>query len=124
MGSKDRLVIDTNIFIYLLQGNEKVLSLLEDKYLYISFITEIEILGLPRLTAEDISNIKKSLATFTIINIEEEIKEITAYLRRASKLKLPDAIIAATAIFMNLPLLTSDRQFAKVSELDIELYLL
>ena len=36
-------------------------------------------------------------------------------------MKLPDAIIAATAIKYNLPLVTSDSDFKKVSNLDLVL---
>jgi len=37
-------------------------------------------------------------------------------------LKLPDAIIVATAYFFDMPLLTADRDFLKVKEADIILY--
>ena len=36
-------------------------------------------------------------------------------------IKLPDAIIAATAIKNNLPLLTADKGFKRVSELNLNL---
>ena len=39
------VLIDTNVSLYLLQGNENVADLLDGKRIFASFITEVEILG-------------------------------------------------------------------------------
>ena len=57
-----------------------------------------------------------------MINLNEEIKSLTIELKRKYKLKLPDSIIAATAYYLNLPLITADKQFKQVDELEIILY--
>jgi len=46
-------------------------------------------------------------------------KNTCIYIRNKYKIKIPDAIIAATAIEFNIPLLTSDQGFEKVKELDL-----
>jgi len=46
------------------------------------------------------------------------ISELTIKLRRRYSLKLPDAIIAATALSLEIPLLTADKDFAKIKEID------
>jgi hypothetical protein len=45
-----------------------------------------------------------------------KIKEQTILLKQKYKLKLPDAIIAATAIVYKLPFLTSDADFKNIKE--------
>lgn len=48
-----------------------------------------------------------------------KIKEKSIDIRNNHKLKIPDAIIAATSIVYNIPLITSDKDFEKVKELDL-----
>ncbi|MCK4640732.1 MAG: PIN domain-containing protein [Candidatus Marinimicrobia bacterium] len=57
-----------------------------------------------------------------IIDINESIKSHTIYLRTKYNLKLPDAIVAATARFLQIPLLTADRDFKKIIEIPILFY--
>ena len=56
----------------------------------------------------------------TIINAE--IKKLVISLRKNYNLKLPDSIIAASALYHNLPLITADKQLGQISELNILLY--
>ncbi|MCC8419322.1 MAG: PIN domain-containing protein [Rickettsia endosymbiont of Glossina mortisans submortisans] len=65
----------------------------------ISIITKMEILvGTSKENQEIIESFFKS---FLIINLNEEIAEIAVVLRKENKIKLPDAIIWATAKFTN-----------------------
>ncbi|MCP1381822.1 PIN domain-containing protein [Runella salmonicolor] len=57
-----------------------------------------------------------------LIDINTGIKEITKQIRRNYRLKLPDAIVAATAIFLGIPLISADNQFKQVKELTFILY--
>ncbi|WP_229213974.1 PIN domain-containing protein [Dyadobacter psychrotolerans] len=57
-----------------------------------------------------------------IIDINAGIKEITKQLRRKHKLKLPDAIVAATAIFLGIPLLSADKHFEGIEDLTFVRY--
>ncbi len=56
------------------------------------------------------------------MDINESIKETTIRYRKDFKLKIPDAIIAATANYLNLPILTADVAFKSISELTTILY--
>ena len=49
-----------------------------------------------------------------IAEINSEIKEITKDLMQRISIKLPDAIIAATSIYLDLPILSADSVFKKV----------
>ena len=48
-----------------------------------------------------------------------KIKEQTIELRKKHSIKLPDAIIAATSLVYGLPLVTADKGFSKIDELDL-----
>ncbi|MEP7170195.1 MAG: PIN domain-containing protein [Bacteroidota bacterium] len=57
-----------------------------------------------------------------IIDINPEIKKLTIQHRLKNNLKLPDAIIAASSQYLSFPLLTADKDFNKVKEIDILFY--
>jgi predicted nucleic acid-binding protein len=57
-----------------------------------------------------------------IIDLRQEVKDLTILFRRKYKIKLPDSIIAASAFFQKIPLLTGDKAFKKIVELDILIY--
>ena len=96
--------------------------MISDKDVVISFISELELLSFPRLNNNTEKTIKGLLKNCVIIDINPEIKDLTIELRKKSKLKLPDSIIAATAYYNKLPLLTADKQFRSLEELDIIIY--
>jgi predicted nucleic acid-binding protein len=47
------------------------------------------------------------------------MKESTILLKQKYSVKLPDAIIAATSIVYEVPLVTADKGFSKINELDV-----
>jgi len=71
---------------------------------------------------DDNQTIKDFLNYSLIIDIHSDIKSQTVLIRKETKLKLPDSIIAATAISLDIPLLTADRAFSKISDPRIILY--
>jgi bacteriocin-like protein len=118
----NKIFLDTNIVLYLISGDETLAELLDNKTVYISFITELELLGYKEITTEELQKIEGFLASVTIVDINSEIKKITIGLKRNDKIKLPDAIIAATSYYMNLPLMTADKGLTKITELNILQY--
>ena len=54
-----------------------------------------------------------------VLQFDETIKNIAINIKQATALKTPDAIIAATAIKYQLPLLTADKAFRKVHDLNL-----
>lgn len=91
------IFIDTNIAIYLLGGNEQIADLLDQQTVCISFVTELELLSKPDITIEDEIRIKALLAQCVILDFFPSLKEIVIDFRKKYHLKLPDAIVAATA---------------------------
>jgi predicted nucleic acid-binding protein len=118
----NKLFIDTNIALYLLSGDETLSILLQDKQIYISFITQLELLGFKPLTDKEEKIIRAFIDQCTIVDINNSIKETTIELRKDYKVKLPDIIIMATSIYLGVPILTSDIDFKKVVEIDLLYY--
>ena len=112
--SGNSLLIDTNIALYLLNGDTTIAELLDGRDIHVSFITELELLGFQDLKEDDRSIIEELLSNCIIVDLNQAIKRITIDLKQKYKLKLPDAIIAATSIYMNLPLISADKDFERI----------
>ena len=108
--------IDTNIFILLF--NNRLKEQIPEGELVCSIITEIELLSFPALPPNEESLIRERLALFKIHKIDNAIKEKTIQLRRTSPLKIPDAIIAATAMIHDCVLVSNDKMFQNVPGLN------
>jgi len=115
--SGDRIVVDTSLIINLFNGIYEVQELITDRNLFVSIISEIEVLSFPNITAKDSELLKSFLSECYIVDIEPAIKDITIDIRSRFKVKLPDAVIAATAIYFDLPLFTMDKGFQKITDL-------
>ena len=92
-----KAVFDTNILIDYLNGfkqAKKELSLYEERV--ISVITRIEVLAGAKNKEQD-NILRNFLSTFTVIDVDTTIADRTITLRREFRLKVPDAIIYATA---------------------------
>lgn len=74
----------------------------------VSIINEIEILGYAHLDFDDEIELKALLSHLTILSISPIVKDKTIELRKRHKIKLPDAIVLATALSYNLELLSLD----------------
>jgi len=120
--SGNSILLDTNIVLYLLSGDETIADILNESIIFLSFITELELLGYKDLSAKELIKIESLLADATVIDINSDIKKIVINLRKSNKIKLPDAIIAATSHFLDIPLLTSDKDLSKLSDMNILLY--
>jgi predicted nucleic acid-binding protein len=118
----NRLLVDTNIILYALQGDEALTDLIHGEDLFISFITRIELLSYPSIDKESIELIERFLRQVPVVESNPVINEDAIRLRRKSGMEVPDAVIAASARFLGCRLLTADKDFKKV-EADIELLL-
>lgn len=87
----------------------------------IHLLPEIELLGKPGIKPSEIKTVQDVLNSATKTNHTQAVNEIAIDLKQHQSLKTPDAIIAATAIVGNLPLLTADKGFTKIKRLDIVL---
>ena len=104
---------DTNTAIYYLQQQlppsaEKFIDALLNNTgrPVISAITEIELLCWKTTTRKDQEVLYNFIGDSLVIELEQPIKLKTADIRKACRIKLLDAIIAATAIMYNLSLIS------------------
>jgi len=100
-------LLDTNVIIDFsaLKLPEKAygqLSTIIDSFPQISIINKIELLS--------ISDVPEQILAFVdeayVIKLDDDIVSKTIEIRRKYRIKLPDAIIAATAVIMKLHLIT------------------
>ena len=117
-----RILIDTNIFIYLTKGDENVIEFIQNKNIFVSFITELELLSFKNINSEEEIIIEEILSQFNILNFDENLKKQIVFLRKKYNLKLPDSIILATAKYYDIPFLTSDKKLDNIEEVDVILY--
>ena len=115
--SGDRIVVDTSLIINLFNGVNEVQELITGRDLFVSIISEIEVLSFPNITPKDLGLLKDFLSHCYIVDIEPAIKDITISIRSKLKIKLPDAVIAATSIYYDLPLFTMDKGFKRIPDL-------
>ncbi len=93
-------------------------SLVSAEWSY-SFITKIELLGKPHITSNEISVITDLLTACHSIPHTEQINDLAISLKQRYAVKTPGALIAATAMYNNLHLLTADIGFIRIQELDM-----
>ena len=117
---------DTNTVIYYLQQQfppkaEKFIdNIILSNQPCISAITEIELLCWKSPTEKDEQILIEFIEDVLVLELESPIKLKTAEIRKLHKIKLPDAIIAATAQVYGLTLLTRNvKDFQNVAELEL-----
>lgn len=113
-----RYLLDTNAVIYLVNGS--LASPLPDGQYSVSIITEIELLSFSGLSAEEEQKIRDLLLLLDRVHLTDEVRDETIRLRRKNRLKLPDAIIASSALIQDAVLLTNDQAFSSIDGLVFE----
>ena len=104
-----RAVIDTNVLIswykHGLSLNDHDLSMINPVF---SVITQIESVGYWKISSQEKGFMEAILETGTIIPLEGQVLKYTIRLRQQTKIKTPDAIIAATALAQDCELWTAN----------------
>jgi tRNA(fMet)-specific endonuclease VapC len=121
-----RYLFDTNAVIALLRGDGSLLTLSQSaNWMGISVVTYLEFLSFPKLSPKDENLFKQFASRVSVVSLDLQsptlIQEILT-IRRTLSLKLPDAIIAATAIQQQASLVTADQDFSKVPQLSLHLF--
>jgi predicted nucleic acid-binding protein len=95
------------------------LDTIVDAELLLSVITKIEVLGFNG-EPKEMKKLEDFISMATIFQLTEEIVEKTIHLRKRYKIKIPDAIIAATAILTKSTLVTRNTtDFLRIEGLSI-----
>ena len=109
-----KYLLDTNFVLGLLKATPEVVDLVADRDLLASScaysaVTRMELLGYPDITSAEERLITDRLSKFTYLAITSEVEDLAIALRRTRRVKLPDALVASTAMHHDLELLTLDR---------------
>jgi tRNA(fMet)-specific endonuclease VapC len=109
-----RYFLDTNAIVALLAGHSKLLELLNGaEHVATSVICELEYFAFPDLPEEDkalFEQFREKVNVVDLMSGDRQLKEEILRLRIEKKLKLPDAIIAGSAMSQDCVLLTEDKQ--------------
>lgn len=108
-----KYLLDTNVILGMLKSTPEVLAMVSSAGLMahqcaFSSVTRMELLSYPGMTASEDALIRQRLTQFTYLGISLAIEDKAIELRRTRRVKLPDALIAATALCNGLDLLTMD----------------
>jgi predicted nucleic acid-binding protein len=114
-----KFVLDTNTIIYHLQGLKLWTDFINDlppDQALVSVITRMELLAWDGLTSNDEKQARNFLDLLVkIIPLSYPIENEAILLRRKARLKLPDAIVAATAVVSDAVLVTNDKAVAALN---------
>ena len=108
-----RYCLDTNTAIYFLAG--RLAEPLPDGEWLLSVISELELRSYAFASASDERKVSEFIGRIPVVDLTPEIKTLTISLRREKQLKLPDAIVAATANATQAILITNDKRLAQAS---------
>lgn len=124
MSGNGRFILDTNAVVSLLTGNRKLAAQLETaEYLGISVITYLEFLAFDGLSASDrncFADFCKRVDIVSLSHDDNKLMKQVLDLRSNHRLKLPDAIIGATALSRNALLITNDSHFSGIALLTVQ----
>jgi len=116
-----RYILDTNVILDFMGKNfseniQNTIAEIIDEEINISLITKIELLGFSSVE----QNLEDFVSCANVLALNDEIVNKTIELRRKHKKKLPDIIIASTAIVHNLTLATRNiTDFKNIENLSI-----
>jgi tRNA(fMet)-specific endonuclease VapC len=121
--SGNRYLLDTNAIIALLQQDSNLVQLLQDaEWIGISVISQIEFLAFSGLQETDIKLFRQFLQRVEICDLSSQNESLInqiILIRQQHRLKLPDAMIAATAKSQSATLVTRDVQLSRLNDLKV-----
>ena len=113
-----RFLLDTNALIALLKGNQSLLDLTSSaEWVGISVISILEFSSFSGMTSPDLDLLREFEAAVAVVDLahtDQALIQLIAQTRLRTKLKLPDAIILASAALHEATLITNDAQLLKL----------
>ena len=114
-------ILDSNAIIYLSKGLVSINDIFYDNEEYaVSVITYMEVLGYTFESEKEEKFIKDLLSLLHIKYLNSDIVQRVIELRKKKKIKLPDAIICATAMSEGAYLLTNDSKLKALKDLKVK----
>ena len=123
-----RYLFDTNAIIQLLSGNSSLRTIVDDaEFLSTSVICQLEFLAYPKLDDGTRDAFLQFLSRICVYDVQASndalMREVVA-MRVGGGMKLPDAIIAATALVNGCTVLSNDDHFKRQSRVQVRVYTL
>lgn len=127
------VIIDTNVVIWYFTltaipsnaGQEAVSRAFDTGSIFVSSITIVELIYLVekgRISADVLASLMTGLddpsSAIRMVGLDREIADSVADIPRAIVPDMPDRIIAATALNLDLPLITSDTDIRKLTNIE------
>ena len=110
-------LLDTNAIVQLLKGNKELIAVLGTAdFIATSIVAEMEYLSFSGLTDADVAlyqAFRGRIQVYDVPSADTVFTQLVIKARKEHGLKLPDAIIAGTAIAKGLIILTADDHFKK-----------
>lgn len=118
-------LLDTNFILGLLKAAPETLALIGQRQIEAgrcaySAITRMELLGFPGLSSREEALIQHKLGRLVHAPITPAVEDEVIRLRRTHTIKLPDAIIAASALPLGAELLSHDQKLQAVMAHEIQ----
>ena len=114
MSGPTELLLDTNAVVKLLRGDSRLQQITSSaNRLCISVVTLLEFRSFRGLTANDSNIFNRWAARIDVIDLRHDapnLLDAIVAIRLGKALRLPDAIIAGTAVALSLQLVTNDQQ--------------
>jgi len=128
MAERDIMILcDTNVIIETLKGDEKSIKIMESiglENIAISSVTVME-LYFGALNKRELNKIKKHLKALNIVHFDNDVSELAVSMiesySKSHGLQIPDAIIAATALSLEIKLFTlNSKDFRYIDGLKLQ----
>lgn len=119
-----KYLFDTNVWIDAIAGRLPADTFLkfvvQAEWVGYSAITRLELFGFPDLTKPEEGKLAELLKHFVEVGVDSSTVDKAITIRKATRIKVPDAIIAATAIIKECSLVTRNTEdFKGISGLNI-----
>jgi hypothetical protein len=115
------IILDSNTIIYLSKGLLAIDDVLPDGEVYaVSVVTYMEVMGYLFESVHEEQLVTALFDHLKIIMIDEQIAKQVIALRKHHKIKLPDAIICATALTYHAQLFTNDDRLKQIKDLKVK----
>lgn len=117
-------LIDTNIWLYAAANEKECVVFLDaeadSEWMGYSAISRLELFGYPDLKLEDANRLTELLEGFSEADVNSLVIDRAIKVRKARRIRVPDAIIAATALTYGATLVTRNTDdFKMIKGLDL-----
>ncbi|MBP9664852.1 MAG: type II toxin-antitoxin system VapC family toxin [Pyrinomonadaceae bacterium] len=115
------MILDSNIIIYAaIPRNEKLRDFIESNAPLVSVVSRVEVLGFRAIRPDAMEYFARFFAAAGSLPVSSEVIDRAVSLRQTRKMSLGDALIAATALANDLPLVTRNtKDFEWIDSLEL-----